>query len=613
MKKTLITLLVTVSLGLTGCQDAFLQMPDTTGTVDLNEVYGSAKNAKSALMTCYREALIHGLPGGWGVSHGTLGAISGEVSRGYSWHGTYTIANSGLSVNGIDNSDAGADHFGNNWAYIRHCWTVYENIDKVPDMTQQEKDYIKAEAVALVAYRYMGMFYRYGGMPIVRNSFSSPTDPGVSMGRASLSEMLNYILELCQTAYDGLPEGDWDTADQGRMTRGAVLAIKARALLFAARPLFNSATPYISGPNNDLVCFGDESAQRWEDAITANEAVLTWAAANNYALINTGGAGDGVANPNAFADYATATSTPANREVLLAYKCDETDQWTWPGSAIFYYNNYSANWSNNRYDADMSGLVTNFLELYYKEDGSEFTNWPKLTDGGSHSADEWVANIESIEPRAKADNIFIGFDAFNNPGNSNWSAQGWGRQVANAAKKGSFPDVLSSGKGCAAPTKFYYNAGSRIWFEFPLFRLAETYLNLAEAYNEANQPQKALENLNKVHNRAGLPAITVTDKEQLRQIIHRERAIEFYRENLRYYDVKHWKDENIGNGIIGGDIRELQFKIKENHSGSLNLREGIESYWDAVSYTAYWSPKMYLEPLPQSEINKGTLVQNPGY
>ena len=116
-----------------------------------------------------------------------------------------------------------------------------------------------------------------------------------------------------------------------------------------------------------------------------------------------------------------------------------------------------------------------------------------------------------------------------------------------------------------------------------------------------------------MHNRAGLPAITVTDKEQLRQIIHRERAIEFYRENLRYYDVKHWKDENIGNGIIGGDIRELQFKIKENHSGSLNLREGIESYWDAVSYTAYWSPKMYLEPLPQSEINKGTLVQNPGY
>ena len=105
--------------------------------------------------------------------------------------------------------------------------------------------------------------------------------------------------------------------------------------------------------------------------------------------------------------------------------------------------------------------------------------------------------------------------------------------------------MLGTDKGCAAPTKFYYNAGSRVWFEFPLFRMAEIYLNLAEAYNEYGNPTKALENLNMVHNRAGLPAVTETDRDALREIIHRERAVEFYRENLRYYDVKHWKDENI--------------------------------------------------------------------
>ena len=173
--------------------------------------------------------------------------------------------------------------------------------------------------------------------------------------------------------------------------------------------------------------------------------------------------------------------------------------------------------------------------------------------------------------------------------------------------------MLGTDKGCAAPTKFYYNAGSRVWFEFPLFRMAEIYLNLAEAYNEYGNPTKALENLNMVHNRAGLPAITETDRDALREIIHRERAVEFYRENLRYYDVKHWKDENIDKGIIGGDMRELQFKVKADASGSLNLPEGLESYWNAVTYTSYWNPRMYLEPLPQSEINKGTLVQNPGY
>lgn len=612
MKKCLIYMMTAVSLlAMTSCQDLFLEMPDTSGSVDKEAVFSSAKNAKSALLTCYRESLIHGLPGGWGVGHGTLGGISGEVARGYSWHGTYMISQSGLDVNGTDGSDAGADNFGRNWSYIRHCFTVRENIDRVPDMSDEEKGYIKAEATALVAYRYMGMFYRYGGLPIVRSTFANAEDSGLQAPRATLKEMLDYIIELCDEAYAGLPAGDWAADDAGRMTRGAVLAIKARALLFAARPLFNSATPYLSGDHNELVCFGNSDTERWKDAIDASEAVLTWAGANNYRLLNTGGA-EGQPNANAFADYATATSTPGNREVLLAYKCNETNQYSWPASAIFYYNNYSPAWTNNRWDTDVSNLLTNFLELYYKADGTEFTNWPKIGETAPHNISEWLANIENIEPRAKADNMFIGFDAFNNAGNSTWSANDWNRTCGNADQE-NFPTVFGEGKGCAAPTKFYYNAGSRTWFEAPLFRMAEIYLNLAEAYNEYGNPAKALENLNKVHNRAGLPSIAETNQAALREIIHRERAIEFYRENMRYYDVKHWKDANIANGIIGGNMRELRFKVKDGAEGSFNLAENLESYWDGVTYTSYWNPKMYLEPIPQSEINKGTLVQNPGY
>ena len=612
MKKSLIYIMTAMLLlAMTSCQDLFLEMPDTSGSVDKETVFSSAKNAKSALLTCYREALIHGLPGGWGVGHGTLGGISGEVARGYSWHGTYMISQSGLDVNGTDGSDAGADNFGRNWSYIRHCFTVRENIDLVPDMSDEEKGYIKAEATALVAYRYMGMFYRYGGLPIVRSTFANAEDAGLQAPRATLKEMLDYVIELCDEAYAGLPAGDWPTDDTGRMTRGAVLAIKARALLFAARPLFNSSTPYLSGDHNELVCFGDSNVERWKDAIDASEAVLTWANANNYRLLNTGGA-DGQPNANAFVDYATATSTPGNREVLLAYKCDETNQYSWPASAIFYYNNYSPAWTNNRWDTDVSNLLTNFLELYYKADGTEFTNWPKIGESAPHNISEWLTNIENIEPRAKADNMFIGFDAFNNAGNSTWSANDWNRRCANADQE-DFPTVFGDGKGCAAPVKFYYNAGSRTWFEAPLFRVAEIYLNLAEAYNEYGNSAKALENLNKVHNRAGLPSITETNQAALREIIHRERAIEFYRENMRYYDVKHWKDANIANGIIGGNMRELHFKVKDGAEGSFNLAENLESYWDGVTYTSYWNPKMYLEPIPQSEINKGTLVQNPGY
>ena len=103
---------------LTSCS-LFLEKPDTTGTVDLDAVFGTTKNAEAALMSCYTNVLLHGWPGGIGIGHGTLGAISGELNRGYNWHGTYVVAQQGLSVNGVDGSDAGADNYANNWRYIR--------------------------------------------------------------------------------------------------------------------------------------------------------------------------------------------------------------------------------------------------------------------------------------------------------------------------------------------------------------------------------------------------------------------------------------------------------------------------------------------------------------
>ncbi len=604
MKKITTILAVLGLLALTSC-DFFLQKPDTTGTVDRDAVFSSKKNAEAALMSCYTNALIHGLPGGMGIAHGTLGSISGEINRGYDWHGTYKVAQAGLSVNGADGSDAGADHYGNNWRFIRQCFIVKENIDQVVDMDQKDKDAIKAEVTALIAYRYMGMFYRYGGVPIVTKSFEASDD--LTAGRATLEETLQYILDLCDEAHAGLP-AKWDAANTGRMTQGAVLAIKARALMFAARPLFNSATPYLdNGELNNLICFGNENKERWKDAIDANEAVLSWASGNGVTLINTGG----TPNANAFVDYATATSTPANAEIILAYKRNSDDKYS---NYISYYHNCSPYWDYNRYDTDNCGVLSNHVKMYYKNDGSEMS-WPAVGDAAPRNGSDWIANIGSIEARALADIKFGGFDAKNNEGNTSWSNLGWNRggYDAKTSSGNAFPNsVGGTGQACGERTKFYYNAGSRTWFEFPLFRLAETYLNLAEAYNEYGNPTKALENLNKVHNRAGLPSITEKDQAKLRAIIQREKAIEFFCENHRYFDVKHWKHKDIANGICGGSMRGFTYNIKADATWPY-AAANIETYWEAELYQAFWSPAMFLEPFPQSEVNKGTTTQNPGY
>ena len=254
MKKIVNILLTTALLAVTSCS-LFLEKPDTTGTVDQEAVFSTTKNARAALMSCYRNVLRHGWPGGMGIGHSTYGAISGEVGRGYNWHGSYHITQQGLTVNGTDGSDAGAENYGNNWRFIRQCYIVIENVDNVADMSEADKAVFKAEATALIAYRYMGMFYRYGGVPIVEKSFASTDD--LSAPRASLKEMVEFITRLCDEAAAALP-AKWDAANTGRMTQGAVLAIKARTLQFAARPLFNSATPYLdNGEHNDVICFGN--------------------------------------------------------------------------------------------------------------------------------------------------------------------------------------------------------------------------------------------------------------------------------------------------------------------------------------------------------------------
>ncbi len=605
MKKkfTKYILLLAVFAGIYSCEDAFLEKPETSGNVDLDEVYSSTKNAEATLFSAYRSTLIHGWPGGWGGWHGALGSISGERHRGYNWHATYAIVESGLRTTELSGAPAGADNFFETWSCIRGAFLIKENIDKVPDMTDQMKSYIKAEATALIAYRYMGMFYRYGGVPIVRKAFLPDDD--MNIPRATLQETLDYVLELCDEAIAGLPDS-WPSNYYGRFTKGAAMAIKARTLQFAARPLFNSSTPYLDfGADNDKISFGSVDNNRWQAAVNANEAVLTWANAHGYQLINTGGAGVGNPNPNAVDDYGTATSVPGNKEVILAYKRNEDMT-----NIVIYYNP-SPYLSNAQWETDNSGLLTNFLENYYLKDGTNPV-WPKIGDTAPLPSSHWFNNVENMEARFRLDYMLQGVNSLNNPGDPGWTyGAGFGKRVGNITRDISvFPNAAGDGKGCGLPAKFYYKAGSRQWFEPPLFRMAETHLNLAEAYNEIGNSAKALEHLNAVHNRAGLPAVNETNQAALRQLIWREKAIEFIGENHRYYDVKHWKHPNIDKGIIGGQFREFQFLVGSGQSGAAS---NTLMYWDANTVYGYWHPKMYLEPFPQTEVNKGIIVQNPGY
>lgn len=572
------SLLLFVLAAIASCQKEFLQKPETTGSTTIETIFENTVNAQAAIAKVYEEALVQGLPGS-GLAYGALSSIAGEVGRGWNWHDTYRIANQGLSASGDTSDD-----FGANWRVIRRAYLVRENIDNVKDMDASMKEWVKAEMTGMIAYRYMGMFIRYGGVPLISKSLT--IDDNMDIRRASLQATLDTILILCDEAYKGLPDR-WPAHFSGRLTKGIALAIKAKALLFAARPLFNSAQPYLSlGQHNDLISFGSENKQRWTEAINANEAVLSWASQNGYELINTG---------NPFADYGTATSIPSNKEVLLAYKQNRTSD---NQNRVIKFYRMSSYQTWESWDPGYSGVSTNFVERYRKSNGEDQV-WPKLGEGPWPYLD-YNTKMKEMEPRFLADHFAHGIDPLNNLGDNGWSARSISRGVN---QQGSY------GYGSSNSVKFFYKAGNRNWMELPLFRVAEFYLNLAEAYNEAGNATKSLEYLNKIRNRGGLANVTETDQSRLRELIYREWDIEFFNELKRYFNVKHWRLPNVGS-ILAGNVREFQF----NTNGQSATRpENLLSYYDQVVYTAYWHPKMHLEPFPQAEINKGSLVQNPGY
>ena len=49
------------------------------------------------------------------------------------------------------------------------------------------------------------------------------------------------------------------------------------------------------------------------------------------------------------------------------------------------------------------------------------------------------------------------------------------------------------------------------------------------------------------------------------------------------------------------------------HVGEQNTYDALQYCWDNYAYTGYWHPKCFLEPFLQTEVNKGIIVQNPGY
>ncbi len=146
------------------------------------------------------------------------------------------------------------------------------------------------------------------------------------------------------------------------------------------------------------------------------------------------------------------------------------------------------------------------------------------------------------------------------------------------------------------------NHGNKSTQHWVYVRLAEVYLNYAEALIESNKDlAEAVKAINKVRERSKMPAIAMGSQEELRKKVRHERRIELAFEEHRFWDIRRWK--------IAGNPEVLTiYKMDMDENGK--LKGTGKTIWE----TRNWKDANYLMPIPQGEMDKNpNLKQNPGY
>jgi hypothetical protein len=116
------------------------------------------------------------------------------------------------------------------YAGIHAANSFLANVDKVDTKNPALIERLKGEVRALRAYFYIRMAFLYGDVPLVTSEIT--LDESKKLTRTPVSQVWDFISTELTQAADALPNTQ---TDKGRITKGAALALKARAMLFAGR------------------------------------------------------------------------------------------------------------------------------------------------------------------------------------------------------------------------------------------------------------------------------------------------------------------------------------------------------------------------------------------
>lgn len=507
----------------------------------------------------------------WLASENVSNALNNIYSGMY--NSTYVFYNEAMSDNAFTKLgiNTGADaiasgnftpslpRFQSEWAYyyggIKSCNIFLENVDKNETIAAATKERMKGEVRFIRAWHHFKLMNWWGDVPLLDKNITP--DEAKTIARSPRADVLAFILAELDAAAAALPAKEQYAAnDNGRITKGAALAIKARVLLY--------------------------EGNRMAEVVAICEELMNNKPVNgDYSLVSN------------YSDlFSDKTVNKTNPESMLSIQYVPNLR-TW-GDYIDFAPISAGARTNNL--APSQELV----DAYIMKNGKSIRE-----AGSGYNEDDPASNRD---PRLMAT---IVYDKFNwvNPDNSTQTIY---------IKPGSTPTGASaaneySNAGQGTATGYYWRkywdpnaaAGIASGTNIHLVRWAEVLLNYAEAKQALNQMTAEVwdKTIRVIRSRAGFTeagALDFPGTGNMTEIIRNERRVEFAMEGLRIDDIRRWK---IAETVLNGWLHGARYGDATVDNGYLR-----------VQLRTFDPAKHYLWPVPPSErALNSNLSQNAGY
>lgn len=447
----------------------------------------------------------------------------------------------------------------NGYSVISQCNMLLENMHKAQSVTSEELyKRIEGETRFFRAYHYHLLEHFFGNIPLIVKT-QTIYDKPFQTSRDSVSQ---FILEELEVAANLLPS-QYTGDDQGRITQGCALAIKAREALFT---------------------------KQWEIAAESCKRIMdsgVYSLEPEYAdLFNKNNAG--------------------SEEAILFIQYSRVNKFTHgvPGNL---FSRMASGYSNKVPPQQL-------VDSYYCTDGLPINESPLYNAADPFKNRDLRLNATIVVPGS----VFLGYQFETHPD----SVEIWDYNVSPAVRRENQdvtnPYATFSGYLWRKYTDEEVTFRLESDLNIILIRYAEILLMYAEAKNELGQMDaSAYEAFNKVRQRADMPSISNGTQEENRKLIRQERKVEFAMEGLRFFDIRRWEiAELVMNGKLYG--RPVG-AYKSNYIPTFdeNGTPDYSLYIDELTSfdTRKFNPERdYLFPIPQKELDiNSNLIQNPNY